>query len=439
MTALAQPHLGETFQAFLEKQYHKSKGGALGKAKENAWSRFCEIGLPSQRSEVFQYISLKGLFTQPFALAPAASTLTQEQIAPYILPECRESVIVFLNGHYVPALSNRTKLPSRLVLTTLNEATKTYGAFLNNQWAKSLQEERDPFSLLNAALHSEGAFLYLPPKTVVDLPLQILHVIDSADEAFFVAPRLHLFVGAQSEITLLSSTALHSGSKYGISQATEISVEEGAKVCYVQLSCEESAAGWHFDATRATLKRDSSLRTISVSTGAATVRNDYRVALIGENADASLNGVWMLNDKREAHTHVLVDHQAPHCHSMQLFKGVLNHFSRSSFEGKILVQQEAQKTDAFQLNNNLLLSNHATANSKPNLEVFADDVKASHGATMGQLDEEQLFFMAIRGLAKTEAQQILVSSFCKEVLHLIPIDSLLKHIEKRLNINPLQG
>jgi Fe-S cluster assembly protein SufD len=160
------------------------------------------------------------------------------------------------------------------------------------------------------------------------------------------------------------------------------------------------------------------------------VRNDYRVVIGGENAEASLNGVWMLGDRNESHMHVIVDHQAPHCRSMQLFKGVLNGNSHSSFEGKILVRQAAQKTEAFQLNNNLLLSDRAHADSKPNLEIFADDVKASHGATVGQLDKEQIFYMKTRGFHEADAKNLLVYGFCEEVIDMIPIPSVHQAMKK---------
>jgi Fe-S cluster assembly protein SufD len=152
-----------------------------------------------------------------------------------------------------------------------------------------------------------------------------------------------------------------------------------------------------------------------------TTRHDYRVAMSGENSEALLHGLLTLKDRREAHNNILIDHQAPHCRSNQLFKGVLSDVSRSSFEGKILVRQEAQKTEAFQLNNNLLLSERANADSKPNLEIFADDVKASHGATIGQLNAEHLFYLKTRGLRDIEAKKLLVNGFCREILDLIPI------------------
>jgi Fe-S cluster assembly protein SufD len=341
-------------------------------------------------------------------------------------------VLVFVNGHFSFPLSRTAALPKKLVLSNLKDAMKNYGSFLNNQWAKSIKEETDPFAALNAAMHQEGAFIYLPPKTIVEAPLQILHVVDMGDEPMLAMPRLHLFAGSQSQINLYSNQAILSGNSYFINAAVECSIEEEAHVKYIQAAFEEPADAWHFDAFRATLKRNSTLKTISATDGGPGLRFDYRVALAGENAEAMLNGTWLLGGKAEAHTHVIMDHQSPYCRSMQLYKGVLNDFSHSSFEGKILVRQAAQKTEAFQLNNNLLLSDRAAADSKPNLEIFADDVKASHGATVGQLDKEQLFYMKTRGFSLHEAQNILVKGFCKEVVDMIPLHSLASNINQRM-------
>ena len=152
----------------------------------------------------------------------------------------------------------------------------------------------------------------------------------------------------------------------------------------------------------------------------------------GQGADAHLNGVWVLPDSKEAHVHVVMDHQKPYCHSMQLFKGVLTQTAKSSFQGKILVQQAAQKTEAYQLNNNLLLSDGAIADSKPGLEIFADDVKASHGSTVGQLDKEQLFYLKTRGFSDTEAKNCLIHGFCEEVLNLLTTPSLKEEVELKV-------
>lgn len=412
------------FQTLLTDHYAQiAHSDDLQKIRAKAWEHFLALGLPTRQSEVFNYIKLRNLFAQTFAPSQARE-ITLQQISSSIFPECKQSVLVFVNGHYHPNLSNTTAIPSRVVISTLTAATRTYGAFLNNHWTKSFKEELDPFAMLNIALHRDGIFLYLPPKSVVEVPIQILHVIDTAETAMMLMPRMQIFVGAHSQLTTLSSIALISGSNYCINQITDFTVEENSHVSHTQIACNENPAGWHFDAIRATVKRNSSFKTVNITNGCMAMRNDYRVTLTGENSEASLNGMWMLSDQREAHTHILIEHQAPNCRSNQLFKGALNDHSRSSFEGKILVRQAAQKTDAFQLNNNLLLSDRAQADSKPNLEIYADDVKASHGATVGQLDQEQLFYMKARGFSEETAKNMLVYSFCKEVIDLITLPSL---------------
>ncbi len=429
---MTQPNTDQDlFQEHLETLYQQiASGDALQKIRAKAWDHFLELGLPSRKAEVFRYIRLRQLFERRYTLS-RVTDVSPEAIEPYIFPECREAVAVFVNGHFRPQLSRLGALPKRVVFTSLIDATKTYGAFINNQWAKSLKDETDPFAALNAALHRDGAFLYLPPKTVVETPIQLLHVIDAQSEPMLLMPRLHVFAGTQSQIALVSNQAVLSGNGYCVNRAVDMSLEDDAHVHYTHVDFEEPDDAWHFEALRAYLKRNSTLKTVQATDGGLTVRHDYRVALTGENAEALLNSVWMLSGKKEAHHHVLMDHQAPHCRSMQLFKGVLNDVSHSSFEGKILVRQPAQKTEAFQLNNNLLLSDRATANSKPNLEIFADDVKASHGATIGQLDAEQLIYMKTRGFSSAEAKNLLVHAFCKEVIDLITLPSLLEDVTQR--------
>jgi Fe-S cluster assembly protein SufD len=414
----------------LQQEYKANfnQADSLQKVRAKAWDLFLAIGLPTNQTEVYRYIKLRQLFGQNYTLAPEIS-LNLSDIASAIYPECRKSVLVIVNGHFSPQLSNTEAIPSKVVMTTLAEAMRTYSAFLNNHWAKMLKEETDAFAALNAAMHRNGLFIYVPPKTIVEAPLQILHVI-SADKQLLL-PRLNVFVGNQAQINVFASQKILSPTNYFTNQVVDLVLEEDAHMNFVQELCSESPSAWHLDALRSTLKRNATLKTISVTEGSATVRNDYRIALMGENAEALLNNVWMLDEKREAHAHVFMDHQAPNCRSYQLFKGVLNDFSKSSFEGKIMVRQAAQKTEAFQLNNNLVLSDYAHADSKPNLEIFADDVKASHGATVGQLDEEQLFYMKTRGFPSDIAKNLLVYGFCEQVIELIQLHSMRDQISQR--------
>lgn len=426
---MAQPDIAhETFAKQLaDANASLSSDDPLIKARAKAWDQFQELGLPGARSEVFRYIKMKQLYGRAFTLAAEAGNYNGEGI----YPECQNSTLVFLNGRFRPDLSNTKGIPDKVVIMPLNKAVKTYGTLLNNAWGKSIREEVDPFAALNLALHPEGLFIYVPPKTVLENPIEVVCAVDCGANSSVLMPRIQMFVGASSDLKMVTTLKTFSGINCWLNQVMEVALDENARMHITQMTEGVQEDLWAFDALRASLKRDSHLTVVEATEGSATIRHDYKVQLTGENGEALLNGVWMLKGKKEAHVHVLMDHQAPNCRSMQLYKGVLNDLSRSSFEGKIMVRQIAQQTQAFQLNNNLLLSDRANADSKPNLEIFADDVKASHGATVGQVDNEQLFYMKTRGFSENEAKNLLVYGFCHEVLSLIPVQSVLDDASKR--------
>lgn len=410
---------------------------SLQKIRAKAWDHFLAMGLPTRKDEVFRYVRLNYFFSEKYEAA-RVTDITFENIEAHILPECKDSVLVFVNGHFNPLLSRTAAMPKKAVVMPLAEAMQTFGSFLNNQLGRNIREENDPFAAINTALHQEGLFLYLPPKTLVETPVQLLNVIDPQGSSMLIMPRLQVFAGVQSELKLVSTQVRLSEGKYVFNMVADAALEEDAHVKYTQVACSIPETVWHFDALRATLKRNSTFKSLCATDGSATVRHDYRTTMAGENAEVQLNGIWMLGNKNESHIHVLIEHQAPNCRSMQMFKGVLNDSSKSSFEGKILVRQAAQKTEAFQLNNNLLLSSQAHADSKPNLEIFADDVKASHGATIGQLDQEHIFYMKTRGFTEAQAKGILVYGFCQEVIDQIDVPSVheaMKSLVKSLETN----
>lgn len=421
----------DEFQSLLETIYDAIDVSPLSrKIKIKAWDHFKTLGLPKRKNENFRYVPLRKLFEKQYS-APKSFEIDKASINQHILPECQDSLIVLVNGSYSKELSNVTGLSSRIVITSLNEAVTTYGAFLTNHFTKTLKEESDAFAVLNSALNEEGVFVYLPPKTIAEKPIQILHLIDSKNKALILNPRLQVFVSSLSEAEFVITQGVISGDNCFINHVSDFAIEEDSHVRYNQVLSETPDSVWHFDATRAILKKNSTFHAFAVTKGSTTVRTDYKVTIIGENAESSLNGLWMLQGTHEFHTNVLIDHQAFGCRSRQLFKGVLDDFSKSSFEGKILVRQAAQKTDAFQLNSNLMLNDYTNAYSKPNLEIFADDVKASHGATFGQLDSEQLFCLRSRGINEIEAKNLLIFGFCKEVIDLITLPSIQKMLTEQ--------
>lgn len=421
----------ERFQQLAAALYGDYKlSDSLQRLRAKYWDRYLELGLPDRKNEVFRYVNLRQLFAKEYS-APSLPATELSRIQEHFLPECEGAVIVLVNGFFRPELSDLKKLQKNAFASPLTEAMKTFGSLLNNQAVQRLQREQDPFVSLNGALNANGSFIYIAPKTRLETPIQILQVIDTSNEPMMMAPKLEIFLGAETEAAFISTVKHVSGVHYFVNASINFALEENAKASLTQTVLGLSGDGWYFDALRASLKRDSSLKALCITDGGQGVRFDYRVDLMGENAESNLNALWYLQGKKEAHHHVLMNHQARDCRSLQYFKGVLDGGSHSSFEGKIYVHKEAQKTQAFQLNNNLILSDLAHADSKPNLEIFADDVKASHGATVGQLDEEQVFYLTTRGLSESEARKFLVLGFCNEMIEMIPVASLLEMIFKK--------
>ena len=407
----------------LQTLYEQTKGSdALGKFRERAWNHFLSLGFPSRKDENFRHIDLHRLCSQSYHSA-TISSITQQEINSYIYPECRESVLVFVNGHYDASLSNTRALGNNVAVMPLESAFSAYGTFLNNRLIKTLKTENDPFVILNKALHGNSGFIYVSPRTAVNAPIHILHVISSND-SYAVMPQLHLFVGQQSKLSLTSSVAMLSGTQHWMNQVTDIVIDEDATVEYLPMAWCIPHQCCYFDGLRAHLKNHSTFNCTEVNDGCRTMRHHYHIELAGENAKCLMSGLSLLEGGMEAHTNIRIDHQAPACTSRQLYKKVLGTGCLSSFQGKILVQRHAQGTDALQTNNNLLLNDQAEAHSKPFLEIFADNVKASHGATVSQLNADELFYLMARGFSPAQAKSMLIKGFCKEVIDLISLSPI---------------
>lgn len=410
----------DPFYKALEELY--SSLGSVSSSQAKAWERFQERKLPTKRSEAFTYMPLRMLYAAEFN-SFTNTAVAKETIDPFIYPESKGSALVFVDGAFSLELSSLSNLPSSVAAMALSIAEKgTYAGFLQRRFQQRMQEEDDPFALLTMALSREGAFVFIPPKVEIQAPIQCLFVTTRDHISSF--PRLQVAVGAHARASFVT-TSLHLGGEEGFFQSglIDLSLDEASRVEHA-LYMDLPKKAWGLMAIRASLKKDSNIDCKNLSTGSKSVRQDYHFSLVGEGADAKISGLSWLEENHQSHVHVLIDHKAPHCTSHQFFKGVLSGISQSSFIGKILVRKEAQKTQAYQLNNNLLLTEGAIANSKPGLEILADDVKASHGATVSQLDDQQLFYLKTRGLSEDVAKTLLVLGFCRGILDQVSCDTL---------------
>ncbi len=413
----------QPFCQVAEKMFSK---GIVDPFRAKAWKRLLQIGWPDKKNEAFTYVPMRQLYSLEYPLAESIS-IDPDLIDAYILPECKESVIVFVDGSFSQQLSCVSALPLSVAIRSLQEAQKgSYASFLQRRYQQRLEIEEDPFVLLNLAMNHEGAFIFIPPHIELACPIQCLFVYTQRNASSF--PKVQIAAGAHSKLSLITTSAYLNGADKGLSSALiDIGLDEGSYFSHT-VSTDNPADVWGFYAVRASLKKKSKLDCKNLVTGGKNSRQDYRFTLVGEGADACVTGLGFLEKNQQAHVHVIVDHQAPSCTSNQFFKTVLSDVSRSSFTGKILVRQQAQKTQAYQLNNSLLLTEGTIANSKPGLEILADDVKASHGATVSQLDEDQLFYLKTRGLSQETAKHLLVLGFCNDIVDRIETPSVKNQI-----------
>lgn len=363
--------------------------------RKRSWDSFQALGLPTKKSEAFQYVPLKGLDFPPLAFVKEGEG-----------KKVKKGSLSFLDGFFLGA-----DLPPSLICLPLQEAMRTYGVFLQNRLTKTLKEEKDPFALLNGAVQGKGVFLYVPPKVEVKEPLYLEQILESADLA---SPRIQIYLGKGSKLTLIQK---YEGSGF-CNVVVDAALDQNAELFFFEGPSHPKTR--LFSAFRASVKKDARVRYFSHAKGAELSRYSLKAELLEENGEVLFQGLSELKGALQNHIHASVHHLSPNTTSRQHFKSVLKESSSFSFEGKIFVDPLAQKTRAYQLNNNLLLSKEAKAHAKPNLEIFADDVKASHGATFGSLDQEALFYLRSRGLEEKEAKQWLIEGFCRDLLDTLP-------------------
>ena len=424
------------FSNQLNSIYENSSPDILSELKKEAWQTYQNLKLPTKKNELYGYLRLRQLYSLTPNSSDEQSFSQAEidaQIEKQLISDCRGSFITFLNGEFKPEISNLKNIPSYVEIMTLEEAMIDYSAFLMDQWSESLKDETDPFAAINGALLSKGIFIYVPQNRQLDVPIQILNINLASTEFAIVNPRVQIYLGLSSEATIVDTCHFDLSQSLIYNQVIQVSLDNNSKLKVFKSSQSDCDDNWQFSAFRARLKEQAVLDLYSINDGSTSLREDFKVHLNGENCEANLNGLSMLNSNREAHTNILIEHTKAHCKSHQLFKKIVAGRSKSSFEGKIMVRKEAQKTDAFQLNNNLVLNDDARAYSKPNLEIFADDVKASHGSTTGQVDDEQLFYLKSRGFNHKLASNLLIYGFCKDIVEKIELNSVKESFTRMVN------
>jgi len=407
----------------------------IERLRESAFDRFEQMGFPTTAAEDWKYTNTAPIARTAFEPVSDANSSIKEisEVEPFIFPEARRSCLVFINGIFRREFSALEGLPAGVVASPLDEALEGRHEELARQYLSRLADYNEQsFTALNTAfLGSSGAFLYFPKDVRVETPVQLLFLADAGEARSAVFPRLLVVTERGSEATIIESYASTGESVYFTNAVIEVAVGENARLAHYKVQ-RESERAFHIAATYADLARSSAYDLTTITLGAQLSRHGIGVRLAHEGAECWLDGLYIVGTGQHADTHSLIDHFSPHCTSHQLYKGILDGKSRAVFNGKVFVHRDAQQTDAMQTNKNLLLSNEAHVDTKPQLEIYADDVKCAHGATVGQLEEEELFYLMSRGLRPDAARNLLTYGFAEEVVAKIKIGSIKTQLDEAI-------
>lgn len=418
------------FERFLEARDRREPGW-LTTIRRAAIARFAELGFPTTRDEEWRFTPVGRVATTPFRPADEAGTpVSPADVQPFLVPRLGGSQIVFVNGRFAPELSVLRSVPCGVQLTSLARALEEDPGLVDPYLTRCASFDRQAFTALNTAFAEDGAVLYLPADTALADPVHVLYFAASA-VPIVTHPRTVIVAGDHSRARLVESYAGVPGAEYFTNAVTEIVGGAGAHLEQVRIN-RESVEASHVSTTHVYLEGGAVFTQQNVTLGGAFVRNDVTALLDAPGIVCTLDGLYLADGDRLVDNHTAIVHAKPHCESHEVYKGMLGGRARGVFNGKILVRPDAQKTDAKQTNQVLLLSDDATINTKPQLEIFADDVKCTHGATVGRLDEEALFYLRARGIGRDEARAVLIHAFASDIVDRIPIEPVREALEAEL-------
>ena len=417
---------------------HATNGGApadapawLPELRRRAFDRFTALGFPTTRDEDWHFTSVTPIAERTFrSLKAAPTTLTLTDIEPWLVDGSWHR-LVFVNGRLEPSLSQFTEMPADVQISPLSEALREEPEWVGKHLGALAAFDRAAFTALNTAFMQDGTVIHIPRGEVVETPLHILHVVDAQADGAALHPRLLVVAEPHSRVSLVESFVGIGGGSYLTNGVSEIVIGDGARVDHYKVQ-REGIDAFHVDTTQVTQGRDTIYHSFSYASGAALSRTNIYTKLLGTGSEARLNGLYVIDGAQHADHQTFVEHIAESCSSRELYAGILDGSSHGVFNGKVYVDPLAQKTDGKQTNKALLLSPTARVDTKPQLEIFADDVKCTHGATIGRMDDQALFYLKSRGIGADNAKALLTYAFAAEPLETIEIDALRLELERQV-------
>ncbi len=401
----------------------------LNPQRQSAIESLQQTGFPDLRQENWKYTNIGPITKRKFITTDANfNGLTPAQLDGVRFSEMDCHELVFDNGNYSASLSTLHKLPKGVIIQSLSEALTDNRTVIEpylNRYAKS---DKDGFVALNTAFLESGAFIFIPDNVYIEEPVHLLFLANKQPQAFVTHQRNLLVLGKNARATVIESYVGFDEAEYFTNTITEITLASSAVLEHYKLQ-QESQRGYHIGKLYAHHQRDSRVESHSFSLGGALVRNDIEIDLAEQGAGVSLNGLFIASGRQHIDNHTRVNHTKPHTSSEEYYHGVLDGSARGVFNGKVIVHKQAQKTDAHQSNKNLLLSDNAEVDTKPELEIYADDVKCSHGATVGQLDKTMLLYLRSRAIDEETAKSLLIFAFVEEIIKRIKFMPIRKRLE----------
>jgi Fe-S cluster assembly protein SufD len=424
----------ETIKERYRQMQSNNGSSVLTPVEQNAFDAFNKMGIPTVKNEEWKYTRIGSAFNKEYALAANEQTIsfTASDLDAVRLPGHEAAnELVFVNGIYVASLS--TIRSKALLIQSLEEATKgEHKERVLAQLGHSSKYIKDGIHALNTAFVAEGLFIYVKRGQIIEHPVYIYNITDARSANILSQPRILVYVGENAQLQMAETYVTVGMSESFTNQVMEVVVEKDAIVDYYKIQNDVTSSS-QVSTTHFRQLGKSVVTAVTISLNGGIVRNNLNMAMEAEYSEANLYGLYFLRGNTHVDNHTIVDNAKPHLLSNELYKGIVDDHATAIFNGKIFVQQNAQKINAFQSNKNILLSDNATVNTKPQLEIYADDVKCSHGCTVGQLDEEALFYLRSRGVSEKAAKSLLVHAFAIDILERIKPEAIRNYVDQLIS------
>ena len=412
-------------------EFEKAGGSSapewIRRMRQHAIGSFAELGFPTTKNEEWKYTNVSPLLKTPFTFSHK-NNASSKKYDGVLFKDQKWNRVVCMNGSVV---SIDAQLPSGVRCESLAKAFSSNGSgnnALQSHLGNLATTDTNAFTALNTAFIEDGIFLHIPDECVIETPIHIAYVSESPNGATIIHPRTLILLGKNSKATIIETFSSQSESSYVMNAVSEIILDEGATLEHYKIE-QESGKAFHIASTSVSEQKHSVYGCTSVMTGGMLTRNEHTIVFNGEEAQCRLDGLYIARGTQHIDNHTTIDHRVAHCASWEYYKGILDDNARAVFNGKVFVREDAQKTDAQQTNKNLILSDNALVDTKPQLEIYADDVKCTHGATVGQLDENMIYYLRSRGISPAAARQMLTAGFAGEILETIALTPVREYLQ----------